>query len=103
MEYVSKINILGLKMMVKIGLEKIILKFLHAQNIFFYFMKMPKITNAVIKMAVFAHGGISIKLFVMYVHYHKLNFKPQISPIFHFEYVNLFYLFITHSSAIARE
>ena len=34
MEYVSKINIFGLKMMVKIGLEKIILKFLHAQRFF---------------------------------------------------------------------
>ena len=30
MEYVSKINIFGLNMMVKSGLEKIFLKFLHA-------------------------------------------------------------------------
>jgi len=35
MEYVSKITIFGLKMMVKSGLEKIFLKFLHAQAIFF--------------------------------------------------------------------
>ena len=35
MEYVSKINIFGLKMMVKSGLEKIILKFLQSQNYFF--------------------------------------------------------------------
>ena len=34
MEYVSKINIFGLKMMVKSGLEKIFLKFLHAQGAF---------------------------------------------------------------------
>ena len=34
MEYVSKFNILGLKMMVKSGLEKIFLKFLHAQSLF---------------------------------------------------------------------
>ena len=34
MEYVSKINIVGLKMMVKSGLEKNILTFLHAQAIF---------------------------------------------------------------------
>ena len=34
MEYVSKINIFDLKMMVKSGLEKNILKFLHAQNDF---------------------------------------------------------------------
>jgi hypothetical protein len=35
MEYVHKVNIVGLKMMVKSGLEKIILKFLHAQAIFY--------------------------------------------------------------------
>jgi hypothetical protein len=34
MEYVYKINIFGLKMMVKSGLEKVFLKFLHAQNHF---------------------------------------------------------------------
>ena len=34
MEYVSKINIFGLKMMVKSGLEKMFLKFLYAQGIF---------------------------------------------------------------------
>ena len=34
MEYVSKINIFGLKMMVKSGLEKIFLKTLHAQSLF---------------------------------------------------------------------
>jgi len=34
MEYVSKINIFGQKMMVKSGLEKIFLKFLHAQGFF---------------------------------------------------------------------
>ena len=42
MEYVTKINIFGLNMMVKSSLEKIILKFLHAQNNFFYFIKMPQ-------------------------------------------------------------
>jgi hypothetical protein len=35
MEYVHKVNIFGLKMMVKSGLEKIILKFLHAEAIFY--------------------------------------------------------------------
>ena len=34
MEYVSKVNKFGLKMMVKSGLEIIFLKFLHAQNLF---------------------------------------------------------------------
>ena len=40
MEYVSKINTFGLKMMVNSGLEKIFLKFLHAQVIF-YKMNLP--------------------------------------------------------------
>ena len=35
-EYVTKNNIFGLKMMMKSGLEKIILKFLHAQAILFF-------------------------------------------------------------------
>ena len=34
MEYVSNINIFGLKMMMKSGLEKIFLKFLHAHGLF---------------------------------------------------------------------
>ena len=34
-EYVTKNYIFGLKMMMKSGLEKIILKFLHAQAIFY--------------------------------------------------------------------
>ena len=34
-EYVTKNNIFGLKMMMKSGLEKNILKFLHAQAIFY--------------------------------------------------------------------
>jgi hypothetical protein len=34
MEYVTKINIFGLKMMVKSGVEKTFLKFLHAESLF---------------------------------------------------------------------
>ena len=34
MEYESKIDLFGLKMMVKSGLEKMFLKFLYAQGIF---------------------------------------------------------------------
>ena len=34
MEYVYKSNIFGLKMMMKSDLEKIFLKFLHAQSLF---------------------------------------------------------------------
>ena len=34
MEYVSKINIFGLKMIMKSGLEKIFMKSLHAQSLF---------------------------------------------------------------------
>ena len=42
MEYVSKINIFGLKMMVKSGVEKIFLKFLHAQAIFKHFFLLHR-------------------------------------------------------------
>ena len=59
MESVSKNTIFGLKMMVKSGLEKIFLKFLHAEITFSYFIKVPKITNSVIKITIFLHGGIS--------------------------------------------
>ena len=38
MESVPKNSIFGLKMMVKSGLEKSILKFLHAQGLFFKFI-----------------------------------------------------------------
>ena len=48
MESVSKNTIFGQKMMVKSGLEKISLKFLHAED-YFPFIKVPKITNSVIK------------------------------------------------------
>ena len=68
MEFVSEINIFGLKLMVKSCLEINILKFLHAQNNFLKFITVPKIPNSVIKMTLSAHGGISIKLFVIYVH-----------------------------------
>ena len=34
MEYISKIHIFGIKMMVKSGLEKIFWKFLHVQGLF---------------------------------------------------------------------
>ena len=59
MEYVCKINIFGLKMMMKSG--RFVLKS----------------ANSVMKMTHFAHGGISIKNFVMYVHilYETLSHK----------------------------
>ena len=59
MESVSKNTIFVLKMMVKSGLEKIFLKFLHAGDYFTYFIKVPKITKSVIKITIFPHGGIS--------------------------------------------
>ena len=43
-------------MIVKSGLEKVFLKFL-------YFIKVPKITNSVIKITIFPYGGISNKEF----------------------------------------
>ena len=74
MKYVTKINTFGSKMMMKSGLEKIFLKFLHAQSLFWkiFFTSQKgafvhKIVNLVIKMTFLAHGGISRKSFVMYV------------------------------------
>jgi hypothetical protein len=58
MESVSKNTIFGLKMMVESGLEKIFLKFPH-ETTFPYFIKAPIITNSVMKITIFPHGGIS--------------------------------------------
>ena len=56
-------------MRMKSGLEKNMLKFLHEQaNKWIYYVEKHRVTNSVIKMAFFAHGGISIKLFVVYLH-----------------------------------
>ena len=65
MEYGPENNIFVLKMMMKSGLEKIILKFLHAQHNCFYLIKKLKIANSVIKITLFAHGGISKKFFTV--------------------------------------
>ena len=49
MEYVHKVNIFGRKIMVKSGLEEIILKFLHAEDIcikWIYLIKSCKIANS---------------------------------------------------------
>ena len=64
MESVSKNAIFGLKMMVKSGLEKFILESHHAGNYFPYFIKEPKITNLVMKITIFLHGGISKYIFL---------------------------------------
>ena len=55
---VPKLNIFGSKIIEKSGLEKNILKFLHTQFYFPFFIKLPKMTNSVTKMKSFAHGGI---------------------------------------------
>ena len=75
MEYVYKSNIFGLKMMMKSDLEKIFLKFLHAQSLFqkvFFITEFALLSTNLpfyeVKMTPFAHGGISIKNFVMHVH-----------------------------------
>ena len=49
-------------MTVKSGLQKICLKFLHAEAIFFYAILLHrncKITNSVTKITIFPHGGKS--------------------------------------------
>jgi hypothetical protein len=75
MYYGPENNIFVLKMMMKIGLEKIILKFLHAQSLVWKIVftsykggYLHQIANSVIRMTFIAHGGISIKLFVVYLH-----------------------------------
>jgi len=74
MEYVYRINIFGLKMMMKSGIEKIFSKFLHAQSLFqivFFITEFALLSTNLpfyeVKMTPFAHGGISIKIFVMHV------------------------------------
>ena len=73
MEYGQNFTIFALKMMVKSGLEKVFLKLLHAEAIFFYFILLyrkeassTKNTNSVTKMTFLSHGGISKKCFVGY-------------------------------------
>ena len=61
-----KINIIGLKMTVKSGLEKIVSE-IPPRAFSFLLRKMPKIVNSVTKMTSFVHGGITINCFVMYV------------------------------------
>ena len=75
MEYGPENNIFVQKMLMKSGLEKITLKVLHAQSLFWKFFLtsqkggfLHQIANSIIKMTFFAHGGISIKLFVIYLH-----------------------------------
>ena len=60
-----------------------------SENLFYFIERwiFAKTANSVIKMTSFAHGGISKKNCDACT-YDKWNSKPQISTIFHFEYVN---------------
>ena len=67
-------------MMMKSCLEKIFMKFLHAQSLFqkvFFITEFAILSSNLlfyeVKMTHFAHGGISIKNFVMHVHIIKIN------------------------------
>ena len=73
-------------MTVESGLEKIF--WIPPQKDFVYFKKMPQISNSVIKIILIVHGGILITECDAVCTYDELNFKPQISSIFHFEQVN---------------
>ena len=46
-------------------------------NKWIYYIEKHRVINSVIKMTFFAHGGISIKLFVLYLHiiYECLSYK----------------------------
>ena len=64
MKSVPKTTIFDLKMIVKSGLEKIFFKFLHSVDYFFpYFIKVPKITNSVIKVTVSCMEGFPNEFF----------------------------------------
>ena len=87
MEYVYKINIFGLKMMMKSGLEKIFLKFLHVQSLFqkvFFITEFALLSTNLpfyeVKMTPFAHGGIPIKTFVIYVHILNETLRQKFHP-----------------------
>ena len=89
MEYGPENNIFALKMMMKLksGLEKVTLKFLHAKRLFWKIIFtswkggfLLQMANSVIKMTFFAHGGISIKLFVVYVHIINEGLSYNIDP-----------------------
>ena len=71
-----------------------IFRFLHAQNYIFYFIKMPKIANSVIKITFFAHGGISMKLFVMYV---CTYYKCMLNQATNFTHIS----FLVHKRRVA--
>ena len=64
MESVSKNTILGLKMMVKSGLEIFFLKFLHAGDYFPLLHKSAQNHRFSHKFTIFRHGGISKKKFL---------------------------------------
>ena len=59
MESVPENTIFGLKMTVKSGLEIFFWNSSMRETIFPYFIKVSKITNSVIKITIFLHGGIS--------------------------------------------
>ena len=87
MEYVSKLNIFGLKMMVKSCLEKIFLKFLYAQGLF---QVCPVGCLSLVLLnwdsqqgrseKGLAHGGISKIFFVMYVHIINKTLSHKFHP-----------------------
>jgi len=70
--------------MVKSGLEKIFLKFLHAQTIFLIHKnaQIGKFSN---KNDLLCAWWDFNKFFCDVCTYDKCNFKPQISSIFHFD------------------
>ena len=65
MEYGWHFSIFGLKVMVKSGLEFFFFwNSSMRETTFPYFIKVPKITNSIIKITIFPHGGISKYFFL---------------------------------------
>ena len=84
----SKITIFGLKMVVKTGLEKFILKSLHAGRWLFLLLKLrfcAKLNVKWIRRKWLPHGEISKKKFYTPFHYHFQTKNYHFRYIFHFE------------------
>ena len=82
MEYVSKIDIFRLKIMVKSSLEIYFFKFLHSKtfsDLLIYFIK-GRIFALNNKIALFAHGGISKKFFVVYMYMVNETLSQKFHP-----------------------
>ena len=74
-EYATKNNIFGLKMTVKSGLEKNILKFLRAQSLFWKIFFSSSVFNVHIKKP---HNPNSFKWLVLFLDLYTVNYISKL-------------------------